>query len=130
MYLVVFDTIAHVDIRVILGIAETPAEVHSLFYNFFKWCGNGQITPSGKVFEDAVTNYELTTYQISQRDATYISTLIEKYDVKEQPTPRFVEDLFGVWTFATYVNDGEKVIFDNGEVSKIKTIISNAKVVL
>ena len=124
-YLATIKTIAHVDIRMILGTAESSIEVYSLLYNFFKICG---LTG----FEEGIMNYKICIFQITDDESKYFDKLWNKYEEELEDTrDRDIEDnVFGNFKFVYYINSEGEVMFTKKEVKTIKQIIKNANKVL
>jgi len=122
-YLVTVETISHVDIRCILGIAEDSIEVHSLLFNFYKSCQNK--------FEANIIHFKITVLEVLHDNTAYIKLLYDKYEeeieeLKTQYDIWKVEDMYGNYVNIPYINSEDTVIFDDEEVKCIENLINNA----
>ncbi|AYV76794.1 MAG: hypothetical protein Barrevirus1_16 [Barrevirus sp.] len=127
-YLVTVETVAHVDIKYILGIGDESCEVYSLLYNFYKTCGN--------TFEEATTYYTITVYEITEPQITYIKSMYDKYEeqiekiTEEYDNLGLEDNLFGNFRFIPFCNSEDEVIFTKAEVKRINSIIKGATKIL
>jgi len=124
-YLVTSETIAHVDIECILGVAENSIEVFSILNNFFK---------SSDTFEEFTIYNTIIIWEISEDNIKFFNKLFEKYeehiDKLLQDNTYQIEDLYQNYKCIPYINSEDIVIFTKKEVKQIENIIENATQIL
>lgn len=76
MLIVVAETIAHVNEKYIVGLAEDKQDLHSLLFDFYNYLKNGN---DHNTYERNWTLFDVTIYSLNENDYLKIKQVLEKY---------------------------------------------------
>ncbi len=78
-YLLTVQTVAHVDIRWLLGYAEDKLQIYSLICNFYKYCQHCAQHKENAI-EDQLTQFDITIYQVSELNWDKLHFILDQYE--------------------------------------------------
>ena len=123
MFLITVSSIAHVNLDIILGIAESKTEIFEILWKYTEL----NLKVYERTYEDDVTYNEINIYKISSEHYTYLTKLYKKYDeVFENKFSRmnFDPQSFMVYFwYGVYESESNDIDFTKSECKRIKKII-------
>lgn len=72
--MIVAETVAHVDERYIVGLADGKSEIFSLLFDFYKY-----LEISDNNYEKNWIMFDVSIYHLKEKDNEYIQEILEKY---------------------------------------------------
>lgn len=126
MYLVVVSSEAHVQLDIILGIAQNKTELLEILWNYTEL----NLKYFNRSFEEEITQNNINIHIISNEDYSYLNGLYKKYEddltkylYKLDFTPSGVTTNF--W-YGILETESDDYTFSKKEREKIRRIINRA----
>ena len=123
MFLITVSSIAHVNLDIILGIAESKTEIFEILWKYTEL----NLKVYERTYEDDVTYNEINIYKISSEHYAYLTKLYKKYD--EVFEDKFSKMNFNSQSFMVYFwygiyeSESNDIDFTKSECKRIKKII-------
>ena len=141
-YILTVQTVAHVNIRWLLGYATDKLQIYSLICNFYKYCQHCAQHKEDAI-EDQLTQFDITIYQVSDSDWNTIRHILNQYeDSLSELYYRYIDEwklednLFGNFLFILLsssepeVKEGGVDILKDDDILQIETILERSPTLL
>ena len=141
-YLLTVQTVAHVDIRWLLGYAEDKLQIYSLICNFYKYCQHCAQHKENAI-EDQLTQFDITIYQVSELNWDKLHFILDQYEdelvelhYKYKEIWQLEDNLFNNFLFIllssseSEVDEGGIDILKDDDILQIETILERSLTLL
>ncbi len=141
-YILTVQTIAHVDIRWLLGYATSKLQIYSLICNFYQYCQHCAQHKESTI-EDQLTQFDITIYQVSDLDWNTIHHILNQYEdplsdlyYKYKDEWQLENNLFNNFLFVLLsssepeVTEGGVNILKEDDILQIETILDRSLTLL